>query len=86
MQQFIKSFIAANDKPGIAYTDHKFFGRAKFECEKLHIICDDSRMGISIKDRDLYIPTVDIREFVHKENEFVIKSDGQQIKIIVNNL
>jgi hypothetical protein len=83
MQQFIKSFIVADNKPGVVYIYHKLFGGNRYNCDCIHIICDESRLGVNLKGKELYIPITSITEFSCVENEFVVESDRQWIKIII---
>lgn len=85
MENFKAILSSINNQSGIIHIYHKLFGGKRYKCEKIHTICDEHNIGIMINGNDLYIPIEEVIGFEHTNNEFVIKSDRQQIKIILKN-
>ena len=63
--------------------EHKLFGTQKFDVDELHIIDDDERAGIVLKNQEIFIYKKDIQFF--KYNDTYILAD-KRLKIIVNKL
>ena len=86
MENFKAILSSINNQSGIVHIYHKLFGGQKYICEKIHVICDEHRMGVVIHGHDLYIPRNDIKELQYDKKMFIIKSDKQCIKIILKKL
>lgn len=86
MENFKAILSSINNQSGIVHIYHKLFGGKKYICEKIHIICDEYRMGVAIHGCDIYMPINDIKKLQYDKKMFVIKSDKQEIKIILKKL
>ena len=62
---------------------HKLFGTQNFDVDELHIIDDDERAGIVLKNQEIFIYKKDLQYF--KYNNTYILAD-KRLKIIVNKL
>lgn len=85
MENFKAILSSINNQSGIIHIYHKLFGGKRYHCEKIHIICDEHRMGVIINGHDIFIPTNEVVAFEHTKNKFIIQSDKQQIKIFLKN-
>lgn len=83
MENFKAIWSSINNQSGIIHIYHILFGGKRYKCEKIHTICDDHRIGVIINGNELFIPIDEVVAFEHTQNESVIKSDRQQIKIIL---
>ena len=66
--------------------EHVFFGKQVHYCDQMHIINDDQRIGLILKNQAIFINKQNAKVTKHYENMFVIADDRLQITIIVNKL
>ena len=85
MENFKAILSSINNQSGIIHVYHKLFGGKRYICEKIHTICDEHKRGVIINGNDLCIPVDEVIEFEYAKNVFIIKSDRQEIKIILKN-
>lgn len=83
MENFKAIWSSINNQSGIIYIYHTLFGGKKYKCESIQTICNQNIIGIVLKGNTICIPIKDIIEFKHTDNELLVKSDRQQIKIIL---
>ena len=84
MEEFVRKFTQLNGVEARVVLRHSLFDGQRFYCRQLKTIDDDERIGVLIKDREIYIDKQDVKVAEVKENEYVI-SDGR-LTIIVNKL
>ena len=84
MVEFVRKFTQLNGVEARVVLRHSLFDGQRFYCRQLKTIDDDERIGVLIKDREIYIDKQDVKVAEVKENEYVI-SDGR-LTIIVNKL
>lgn len=78
-----EQFKKLENSKAIVVLSHKLFGTQKFDVDKLHIIDDDERAGIILKNQEMFIYKKDLQFF--KYNDTYILAD-KRLKIIVNKL
>lgn len=84
MEEFMRKFVKLNGKKAKILLEHCLFDKQVHYCEELHIINDNGRIGVRIKDNDIFVYKQDIKHIKVIDNMFVI-SDGR-FTIIVNEL
>lgn len=83
MQQFMRKFKQLNGKSAKIILEHCLFDKQVFDCDTLQIIDDDKRIGLVIKQQDIFMykPNVKIAE---PYADACIMSDGRlTIKIFL---
>ena len=78
-----EQFKELENSKAIVVLSHKLFGTQKFDVDELHIIDDDERAGIILKNQEMFIYKKDLQFF--KYNDTYILAD-KRLKIIVNKL
>ena len=85
MENFKAIWSSINNHSGIIHIYHKLFGGKRYTCERIQAIYTEHIVGVNINGHVICILIDDVTEFEHTENVFIIKSDRQQIKIILKN-
>lgn len=65
---------------------HLLFGEQVYECDELHVVNDDEKIGIVVKGKDLFVYKQKVVEFCTDGNTYKVGDDLLEIKIIVNKL
>lgn len=78
-----EQFKKLENSKAMVVLNHKLFGTQKFDVDDLHIIDDDERAGIILKNQEMFIYKKDLQFF--KYNDTYILAD-KRLKIIVNKL
>ena len=70
------------NKNGIVVINHALFDEQKYECEAIHIINDEKRIGIVIKGRDLFVYKSRVENLAVYENAYMVEDDMMTITIV----
>lgn len=81
MQEFMRKFTQLNGVEAKLVLEHSLFDNQKFYCRQLQTINDDQRIGVIIKDREIFLYKQDIKLAEYKDGTYVI-SDGR-LKITI---
>lgn len=81
MQQFMRKFEQLNGEMAKITLNHCLFDKQVFYCNKLQTINDDNRVGIVIKDREIFVYKHDIKVAEVCDNVYKIADD--RLTIIV---
>ena len=65
---------------------HLLFGTHQYRCDELKIMNNDDRIGIVVKETELFVYKQKIVEFYTSGNMCVVGDDMLEIKVIVNKL
>jgi hypothetical protein len=84
MQQFMRKFTQLNGVRAKVLLKHCLFDRQVFVCNELQTINDDERIGLMLKDQEIFLYKQDVMVTDLLENIYTI-SDGR-LTIIVNKL
>lgn len=68
-----------------AIINHVLFGEQQYDCDVLHIINDECRIGVVIKGRELFVYKKDVSDFCIDDNVYLVK-DGMLTITIVNKM
>lgn len=79
-----EQFKKLENSKAMVVLSHKLFGVQKFDVDELHIIDDDERAGIVLKNQEIFIYKKDL-QFFNLHNDTYILADKRS-KIIVNKL
>jgi hypothetical protein len=80
----MRKFIQLNGVKARVVLEHCLFDRQVFLCEELQTINDDERIGLVLKDREIYMYKSDVKVAEVRGNTYKV-SDGR-LAIIVNKL
>ena len=61
MQEFMRKFIQLNGVEAKVKLEHSLFDNQRFYCRQLQTINDDDRVGVIIKDREIFVYKHDIK-------------------------
>ena len=86
MRKFSEKFKKIEHCKGKVILEHKLFDRQIHHCESLHIINDNSRIGLIIKNQHIYIDKPSVKFVRNRGNIFTMSDDMMNITIIVNKL
>ena len=86
MQKFSEQFKKIEHCKGKVILEHKLFDRQVHRCEDLHIIDDNSRIGLIIKNQHIYIDKQSVKFVRNRGNIFTMSDDMLSITVIVNKL
>lgn len=71
---------------GKVVLNHLLFGKQTYECDELHTVNDNEKIGIIIKGKELFVYKQKVIEFCVNENTYIIGDDMLDIKVVVNKL
>lgn len=86
MEEFMRKFVKLNGKKAKILLEHCLFDKQVHYCEELHIINDNGRIGVRIKDNDIFVYKQDVEASKACDNIFIISDGRLTIIIIVNEL
>lgn len=84
MQQFMRKFEQLNGVEAKVVLEHCLFDNQRFYCRQLQTINDNARIGVIIKDREIFVDKLNIQIAEVLDDIFTI-SDGR-LTIIVNKM
>lgn len=74
------------NKKGKVTVKHKLFGGNTYICDEINIINDAHRVGVTIKDNDLFVLKENVKSFNVRGNTYVVEDDMLTIRVIVNKV
>lgn len=86
MEEFLRKFAQINGAEAKVVLKHSLFDGQRFYCRQLKTIDDDERIGVLIKDREIYMDKHNVKVAEVQENEYVISDGRLTIAINVNKL
>ena len=86
MQKFSEQFKKIEHCKGKIILEHKLFDLQVYRCEDLHIIDNDSKIGLIIKNQHIYIDKQSVKFVRNRGNVFTMSDDMLSITVIVNKL
>ena len=75
-----------NGKKGKVMIEHQLWGTQVFRCERVDVINDGNRLGVTINDHDVYVNVDNIVLYKANNNMLVIADRTVQITVIVNKM
>ena len=66
--------------------NHLLFGGQIYECDELHVVNDNEKIGIVIKGKELFVYKQKVIKFYINGNTYEIEDDMLNIKVVVNKL
>ena len=76
MEGFLRKFTQLNGAEVKVVLEHSLFDRQKFYCRQLQTINDNERVGVILKDREIFVDKQDIKRIDNQWNTYTI-SDGR---------
>lgn len=84
MQQFMRKFTQLNGIEAKVIIEHCLFDSQRFYCRQLQTINDDNRIGVLLKDHEVFMYKQDVK-VAEVHGDVYTLSDGR-LTIIVNKL
>lgn len=84
MDEFLRKFTQLNGAEAKVVLEHSLFDRQRFYCRELQTINDNEKIGVVIKDRDIFVYKQDVK-VAEIQNEMYVVSDGR-LTIHINKL
>jgi hypothetical protein len=66
--------------------NHVLFDEQTYNCDGVHIINDEDRIGVVIKDRELFMYKQDVVDFLLCDNSYTIRDEMTVLCVIVNKM
>ena len=86
MQKFSEHFKKIEHCKGKVILRHTLFDTQTFYCDDIHIIDDGERLGVVLKNQEIFIDKQSVK-FAHtRNNTFAMAADMLSIEVLVNNL
>ena len=76
MQQFMRKFEQLNGVEAKVVLEHRLFDGQVFHCDELKIINDDEKIGVMIKNKNIFIYKPNVKVAEEKNGAYII-SDGR---------
>ena len=86
MQEFMRKFTQLNGVEARVLLEHCLFDGQRFYCRQLQTINDDKRIGVIIKDHEIFMDKQDINVAEINDDEYILSDGKLTMTIIVNNL
>lgn len=80
MKTLKKRWQDINNKAGVVIITHRLFGKQKISVDAMNTFCDD-RIGVRIKDQDLYIPLSEVISYTSMGSRLLVESNMKKIEI-----
>ena len=84
MQQFMRKFTQLNGASARVIIEHCLFDNQRFYCRELQTINNDERIGLILKDREIFMDKQDVEVAKIQGNTYTI-SDGR-LTLIINKM
>ncbi len=84
MEEFLRKFAQLNGVEAKVVLEHSLFDNQKFYCRQLQTINDDKRIGVLLRDHEIFMDKQDVKVAEMSDNVYTI-SDGR-LTIKVNKL
>jgi hypothetical protein len=79
-----KKWEAINNKAGVVVVSSKLFGKQRISLDAINTFCDD-RIGVRIKEQELYIPLWEVISYTIEENIITVKSNMKNFEILIKS-
>ena len=83
---FSETFNLIDNCKAKVLLEHSLFGKQIYRCERLRIINDDSRIGLILKQQEIFVYKHGLTLCKVCKNMLVVADKILQITIIVNNM
>lgn len=84
MQKIMRKFEQLNGVEAKVIIEHCLFDKQRFYCRQLQTINDDERIGVILKDREIFVYKQDVKVAEVQGDTYKV-SDGR-LTLIVNKL
>ena len=84
MHEFMRKFEQLNGKMAKIILNHCLFGKQVFYCDNLQTINDDRRIGLVLKNQEIYVDKQHIKTMVADDDKYSLSDDRLIITVIVN--
>lgn len=84
MEEFLRKFTQLNGAETKIVLEHSLFDGQRFYCRQLQTINDDKRVGVVLRNHEIFMDKQDVKVVEVQGNVYTI-SDGR-LKIIINKL
>ena len=85
MEEFMRKFVQLNGVEAKVVLKHSLFDGQRFYCRQLQTINDDRRIGVLLRNHEIFIDKQDLKVAEVHETEYVLSDGKLQITLIVNN-
>ena len=82
MYEFMRKFTQLNGVGAKVILEHCLFDRQAFYCDKLKTINDDEKIGLVVKDRNIFLYKRNVKMYEHTGTTYVISDGRMKIKIV----
>ena len=86
MQKFSEQFKKIDYCSGKVILEHILFDQQIHYCDEIHIINDNHRIGLILKNQEIFIDKRQVISALIQANTFYISDGKLSIKIIMNKL
>ena len=62
--------------------NHELFGEQQYDCNMLHVINDEHKIGVVIKGRELFVYKQDVVDFWVYDNAYTVRDKMLTITIV----
>ena len=84
MEEFLRKFAQLNGVEAKVVIEHSLFDNQRFYCRQLQTINDDKRIGVLLRNHEIFMDKQDVKVAEMSDNVYTI-SDGR-LTIKVNKL
>ena len=82
MQQFMRKFTQLNGVEAKVVIEHCLFDSQRFYCRQLQTINDDNRIGVLLRDHEIFMDKQDIKVAEVNDNTYILSNGRITITII----
>jgi hypothetical protein len=86
MEEFLRKFTQLNGVEAKVVLKHCLFDNQRFYCRQLQTINDDRRIGVLLRNHEIFMDKQDVRITEMYNNMYTISDGRLTITIIVNKL
>ena len=86
MEEFLRKFAKLNGTEAKVVLKHNLFDEQKFYCRQLQTINDDKRVGVLLRDHEIFMDKQDVKVVEMQDNKYVLSDGRLTITIDVNRL
>ncbi len=86
MQQFMRKFTQLNGKKAKVLLEHCLFDTQIFCCDELQTINDNTRIGLVLKHRNIFMYKQMVKLAEIREDMYIISDGRFTIKVIINKM
>lgn len=86
MQQFMRKFEQLNGVEARVIIEHCLFDNQRFYCRQLQTINDDERIGVLLRNHEIFMYKHDVKVAEANDNIYTISDGRLMITINVNKL